>query len=68
MLTSYAYVNPAIAVLLGWGLAGEHIGARELVAGFVILTSVALLLVPRKQKEKAVEARVRPAAPATVDA
>lgn len=68
VLTSYAYVNPAIAVLLGWGLAGEHIGARELVAGFVILTSVALLLVPRKQKEKAVEARVRPAAPATVDA
>ena len=68
VLTSYAYVNPAIAVLLGWALVGEHVGARELVAGFVILTSVALLLMPRRPTgEKAVEAKVRPAAPATVD-
>lgn len=60
VLTSYAYVNPAIAVVLGWGLAGEHMGARELVAGFVILSSVALLLLPRP-------ARARAVAPATVD-
>ncbi|HXR12845.1 MAG TPA: EamA family transporter [Gaiellaceae bacterium] len=66
VLTSYAYVNPGVAVFLGWALAGEHVGARELVAGFVILTSVALLLVPRR-KEKAVAAKVRTAAPATVD-
>jgi len=62
VLTSYAYVNPAVAVVLGWGLAGEQIGARELVAGFVILASVALLLLPRTAGRKA-----RAAAPATVD-
>jgi drug/metabolite transporter (DMT)-like permease len=66
VLTSYAYVNPAFAVLLGWGFAGEHLGARELVAGFVILTSVALLFVPRSPKSAA-RARARAAAAATVD-
>lgn len=65
VLSSYAYVNPAFAVLLGWGFAGEHMGPRELVAGFVIVTSVALLLLPRK--EKPVAGRARPVAPATVD-
>jgi drug/metabolite transporter (DMT)-like permease len=66
VLSSYAYVNPAFAVLLGWGFAGEHMGPRELVAGFVIVTSVALLLLPRK--EKPVAGKARPVAPATVDA
>ncbi len=65
VLSSYAYVNPAFAVLLGWGFAGEHMGPRELVAGFVIVTSVALLLLPRK--EKPVAGKARPVAPATVD-
>ena len=33
LLSTYAYVNPAVAVVLGWAFAGEHLGARELVAG-----------------------------------
>jgi drug/metabolite transporter (DMT)-like permease len=48
LLSTYAYVNPAVAVFLGWALAGEHLGARELVAGVVILASVALILLARK--------------------
>jgi drug/metabolite transporter (DMT)-like permease len=48
LLSTYAYVNPAVAVLLGWALAGEHLGARELVAGLVVLASVALILVARR--------------------
>ena len=48
LLSTYAYVNPAVAVFLGWALAGEHPGARELVAGVVILASVALILLARK--------------------
>jgi drug/metabolite transporter (DMT)-like permease len=67
VLTSYAYVNPAFAVLLGWGFAGEHLGARELVAGFVILMSVALLFVPRPPKAAAERAETLAAAAATVD-
>jgi drug/metabolite transporter (DMT)-like permease len=48
LLSTYAYVNPAVAVLLGWAFVGEHLGARELVAGVVILSSVALILLARK--------------------
>jgi drug/metabolite transporter (DMT)-like permease len=48
LLSTYAYVNPAVAVLLGWAFAGEHLGARELVAGLVVLASVALILVARR--------------------
>ena len=48
LLSTYAYVNPAVAVLLGWAFAGEHLAARELVAGLVILSSVALILLARK--------------------
>jgi drug/metabolite transporter (DMT)-like permease len=48
LLSTYAYVNPAVAVLLGWAFLGEHLAARELVAGLVILSSVALILLARK--------------------
>ena len=48
LLSTYAYVNPAVAVLLGWAFAGERLAARELVAGLVILSSVALILLARK--------------------
>jgi drug/metabolite transporter (DMT)-like permease len=48
LLSTYAYVNPAVAVLIGWAFAGEHLGSREVVAGLVVLGSVALILVARR--------------------
>ena len=41
--TSYAYVNPVIAVVLGVALAGEHFGATSLVGAVVVLAAVALV-------------------------
>ncbi|WP_293763616.1 drug/metabolite exporter YedA [uncultured Aquitalea sp.] len=41
--TSYAYVNPVIAVLLGVMLLGERIGAHEIIAMVVILSGVVLI-------------------------
>jgi drug/metabolite transporter (DMT)-like permease len=41
--TSYAYVNPLIAVLLGVGLAGESLRPTTVIAGAIILTGVVLL-------------------------
>jgi drug/metabolite transporter (DMT)-like permease len=41
--TSYAYVNPIVAVFLGWAIAGEPITARTLVAGAVIISALLLL-------------------------
>jgi drug/metabolite transporter (DMT)-like permease len=40
---TYAYVNPVIAVLLGWAFANERIGPRTLVAAAVILAGVAII-------------------------
>ena len=42
-VSTFAYVNPLVAVLLGWALADEAIGVRTVIATAVILASVALL-------------------------
>jgi drug/metabolite transporter (DMT)-like permease len=47
LVSTYAYVNPAVAVLLGWAFAGEAVGGREIAAGAVILSSVAMLVLAR---------------------
>ena len=41
--TTYAYVNPVVAVLLGWALASEPITLRTVVAAGIILASVAMI-------------------------
>ena len=41
--TSYAYVNPPIAVLFGVMLGGEALHARDLVAMAIILAGVVLI-------------------------
>jgi drug/metabolite transporter (DMT)-like permease len=51
LLSTYAYVNPAVAVLLGWAFAGEHVGGREVAAGIVILSSVAMLAFSREPRQ-----------------
>ena len=47
LATSYAYVNPVVAVGLGVGLAGEHITTIGLVAMFTILGGVVLVSLGR---------------------
>jgi drug/metabolite transporter (DMT)-like permease len=47
LVSTYAYVNPGVAVLLGWLFAGEAVGGRELAAGGVILASVGMLVLAR---------------------
>jgi drug/metabolite transporter (DMT)-like permease len=42
-VATYAYVNPVIAVMLGWLFANEPLGARTIVAAAVILGGVALI-------------------------
>ncbi|MGP8161863.1 MAG: EamA family transporter [Candidatus Dormibacteria bacterium] len=42
--SSYAYVNPLVAVLLGWAFAGETVTATTLVAAGLIVVAVVVLL------------------------
>jgi len=40
---TYAYVNPAVALVLGWAVAGESLTFRSLVAAAIIVGSVVLI-------------------------
>jgi drug/metabolite transporter (DMT)-like permease len=51
LLSTYAYVNPVVAVFLGWALVGEHVGGREVAAGAVIVSSVAMLMLARESRD-----------------
>jgi drug/metabolite transporter (DMT)-like permease len=42
--STYAFVNPMIAVLLGWAFAGEALTWRVALAGGTIVAAVALIL------------------------
>jgi drug/metabolite transporter (DMT)-like permease len=44
LVSTYAYVNPLVAVLLGWALLGEHISGQTLVAAAFIVVAVATIL------------------------
>jgi len=43
-ISSYAYVNPVVAVALGYFVAGEQLTAHALVGATVVLISVFLIL------------------------
>jgi len=58
-VTTYAYVNPAVAVVLGWAIAGESMTAQMLVGAAVVVGSVALITL-NKRAAKAIEKAVEP--------
>jgi drug/metabolite transporter (DMT)-like permease len=44
LVATYAYVNPVVAVTIGWLLNDETISMQTIVAAAVILASVALIV------------------------
>ncbi|OUM05696.1 drug/metabolite exporter YedA [Pseudomonas syringae] len=54
--TSYAYVNPAVAVMLGVVFAGETIGVEECMAMVVIISGVVLIGLPQWRRSPPREA------------
>lgn len=51
-VSTYAYVNPVIAVILGVFFAGEHISVVQLAGLITILSSVLLINLAKYRKEK----------------
>jgi drug/metabolite transporter (DMT)-like permease len=49
-VSTYAYVNPVVAVLLGWALASEATGVFTWIAMLVILAGVALVNAGNKEE------------------
>jgi drug/metabolite transporter (DMT)-like permease len=60
LVSTYAYVNPLVAIAMGSWLAAEPVTLRVLVAAAIIIGSVALitLTLPATQRAKSVEAAV----------
>jgi drug/metabolite transporter (DMT)-like permease len=53
---TYAYVNPVVAVLLGWLFAGEALSGRTLAAATIIIAAVVMILGregPEPKRERA---------------
>jgi drug/metabolite transporter (DMT)-like permease len=49
MVATHTFVNPVVAVLLGWSLAGEALSARLVVAMLAILGSIAFIRMGTKR-------------------
>jgi drug/metabolite transporter (DMT)-like permease len=56
MVATYAYVNPVVAVILGWAIAGESFTGRTLLGAGVIVGSV--VLITSQTSEAVVEEKV----------
>ena len=52
-VSTYAYVNPIVAVLLGWALAGEVLNARIGLAAAIIVGAIALIITAKGKKRRA---------------
>src|SRR5208283_3725481 len=48
-VATYGYVNPVVALLIGWAFGGEAVSARALLATCIIVTAVVLILFHRPQ-------------------
>ena len=46
-VSTYAYVNPVVAVILGWLILGEPVTTRTFVASVIIVAAVALITTQR---------------------
>lgn len=46
--TTYAYVNPVVAVFLGWTLAGEPLDFKVILSSIVIISAVVLITINKK--------------------
>jgi drug/metabolite transporter (DMT)-like permease len=44
LVSTYAYVNPVVAVFLGWLILDETITIRMVVAGAIIIVAVAIII------------------------
>ncbi|NLG67719.1 MAG: EamA family transporter [Actinobacteria bacterium] len=62
-VATYAYVNPVVAVFLGWLLAGEVFSVRMLLAAAVILGAVVLVTTGRTRPRRRLSTKPRSAGP-----
>ncbi|HEY1173630.1 MAG TPA: drug/metabolite exporter YedA [Verrucomicrobiae bacterium] len=47
LVATYAYVNPIVAVFLGWWLLDEHLNGQTIMAAAVIVVGVCVITLPK---------------------
>jgi len=60
LATTYAYVNPVVALAMGWAFAGERLTARSAIAASVIIAAVAIITIGRTRAPKVLAAEEPP--------
>jgi len=50
---TYAYVNPVVAMVLGWALAAEPLSPRSIVAAVIIVGSVVIITTESRERSDA---------------
>ncbi|HEY8020031.1 MAG TPA: EamA family transporter [Thermoanaerobaculia bacterium] len=65
LVSTYSYVNPLVAVFLGWAIAGEPVTGRTLIAAVIIVASVAMITLARSKESAPPERLSSPAVSAT---
>ncbi len=61
LVSTYAYVNPVVAVILGALFLNEALSPRTVIAGGIIVAAVALIVIAR---QRALQVKVAPVPPA----
>lgn len=51
-VSTYAFVNPVVAVILGWLIGGEYLSQRALIASGLIIFAVIIILGPGRVKTR----------------
>ena len=59
-VATYAYVNPIVAVILGWLLLGEPVGPRTFTASVIIVAAVVIITVQKNRPAPPVTPPLRP--------
>jgi drug/metabolite transporter (DMT)-like permease len=57
LASTYAYVNPVVAVILGWAVAGEPLTLRTIIAAAIIVAAVIIITTYKSAGRRVEEAR-----------
>lgn len=64
VVSTYAYVNPIVAVILGWALAGEHMTVQDGLAAVIIVAAVIIITKANRRKAPTAAAEMEQVVPA----
>ena len=53
LVSTYAFANPVVAVLLGWGVEHERLGLRTVGAAVLIIAAVGLIVLAQARESRA---------------